>query len=78
MKNIIFMFRQTIKILGIKVLFVRMADRAGWFAEVKGKEYGDFVKVTNKFNDISNKELVIILKDQAERSIAEIKKNQSN
>lgn len=72
------MFRQTIKILGIKVLFVKISDRAAWFANYKGKEYGSFVKIDKKNKDITNKDLLIILKDQAERSIEEIKKNQSN
>ena len=67
------MFRQTIKIKKLDVLFVRIDNRAGWFVNYKGKEYGTFVKIDAKYKEITNKELIIILKDQAEKSIIEVK-----
>lgn len=70
------MFRKIKTIEGEKVLLVSISKEVGWFCNINGKEYGDFVKLEKtplKNYDGEVEEVFGLLETQAKKTIIKIK-----
>lgn len=72
------MKRYTKTIEGTEVLFISIGDTVGWFFNLNGKEYGDYLTLSDKPKGIDDPQVVEtfnILEQQAENILKELKQS---
>ncbi|HDZ16991.1 hypothetical protein LCGC14_0828720 [marine sediment metagenome] len=71
------MKRYTKIIQGIEVQFILIGNHIGWFFNLKGKEYGDYVVLEKEQPKRTDEKIVIdafeVIEEQAESTIKKLK-----